>query len=91
VFSYIEKDKEAWGLAWDKVFEEAKEKGITEWKPSHRVGPNKDIYHGLLKLFTTKFDRYGPELEKLFVSMMAYDPKNRLSSAEVNRMAKALK
>jgi len=40
---------------------------------------------------TPRFERYGPEFEKVFLSMLAYDPKDRPSSAELNRMVKELK
>ena len=33
-------------------------------------------------------DRYGPDFEKLLAGMMAYDPKDRLTAAEVVKVKK---
>jgi serine/threonine protein kinase len=54
--------------------------------------PLKELYYGTLdNIKTPKFERYGPEFETLWNSMLAYDPKDRPSAAEVHRLSLKLK
>ena len=56
----------------DKIIFSKERAGVKTWEEDKRKGPVKEIYYALLEEYKTpRFERYGPEFEKLFLAMMA--------------------